>query len=309
MSEPLHTKYRPRDFNEVIGQDAAITALDRILGKGTSRAFLFIGPAGTGKTTLARIAAEMSGCVPGTISEIDAATNTGIDAMRAVQEVVRYKPMGAAARKSVIIDEAHRLSAQAWDSLLKVVEEPPKHAMWFFCSTDPRKIPTTIKTRCTALTLTLLDDEQIRGLVQEVAGLEKIKLDPGVMDLVVREARGSPRQALVNLATCDGCKNKRQAAELLQTALDSDATLELCRYLMQGGSWHKAMAILTKLEQDNPEGVRIVVCNYFASVLKSATNDKKACHALSILEAFATPYNQAEGMAPLYLSVGRVLYP
>lgn len=309
MTEPLHTKYRPRDLNEVYEQNGAMHQLERCITKGTSRAFLLVGPSGVGKTTLARIGATMAGCDNGSITEIDAATNSGVDAMRAVAEAITYHPFGKSSKRATIVDEAHGLSRQAWDTLLKVVEEPPKHALWFFCTTNPAKIPNTIKTRCTTLTLKLVSEKGLRALVHEVANLEKMKMDAGVVDLVVREARGSPRQALVNLAACDGITSKREAAEVLHTVLETDATLELCRFLMKPGSWMKCQALVAKLDGESPEGVRILVVNYMASVLKGARSDREATHVLSILEAFAQPYAQYENLAPLWLSIGRVMYP
>lgn len=306
MAEALHTKYRPNNFDEVVGQTIAVKQLERVLAKGTSQAFVLAGPSGTGKTTLARICATHMGAA---CEEIDAATNSGVDAMRRVAEAIRWRPLGKTTHRAFIIDECHGLSKNAWDSLLKVVEEPPKHALWFFCTTDPRKLPATLKTRVTWCNLALVDDAKIRELVDEIIGLEKIKMSDDVRDLVVKQAMGSPRQALVNLASCDGVKDRKEAAHILETVLESDGTIALCRFLLQPGSWHKAMAILGKIDGESPEGVRIVVANYMAAVLKGTTNDKKACQVLSILDAFATPYNQAEGNAPLFVSIGRVLYP
>lgn len=308
-ADALYNKYRPDTFELVLGQNAVVKALERVLKKGTSRAFVFAGPSGVGKTTLARISATYAGCTRINRVEIDAALNTGVDAMRKVAEAIRYVPMGKGAKKAVIVDEAHRLSGQAWDSLLKAVEEAPKHALWFFCTTNGAKLPATLKTRCVWLSLVSVSDRDIRRLVDDVASEEKIRVSESVVDLIVRQAHGSPRQALVNLAACDGVKDKKEAAEILHTALSSDATIELCRFMLRPGSWVKLMSIITKLDGQSPEGLRIIVCNYYASVLKRASSERDVTHALSVLEAFSQEYNQAEGMAPLFLSVGRVMYP
>jgi DNA polymerase III gamma/tau subunit len=308
MSEPLHQAYRPGEWDEVIGQRAIVTQLRRVLDKGSSRAFVFAGPSGVGKTTCARIAARSAGCTLGNVLEQDAAKNSGVDAMRRVTEVAAYLPMDGK-KRAFVIDECHGLSKQAWDSLLKIVEESPKHALWFFCTTDARKLPATLKTRCTWFTFKLVPDGEILDLVRDIAKLEKIKIGDTVVDMIVKQARGSPRQALVDLAKLDGVTDRKIAAELLNTVLESDATIELCRFMFKPGSWMKAMAITSKLEGQSPEGVRIIVCRYFEAVLRGSTSDAKVAHALSILEAFCSPYNEAEGMAPLYLSLGRVMYP
>lgn len=301
--EPLHTKWRPRKFDEVMGHGAQIKALKSNLGK--SRAFMFTGPAGTGKTTLARLAAKHVGAT--NLMEIDAASKTGVDDMRQVQEVIRYKPL-MGDKTAVIVDEAHRLSAQAWDSLLKSVEEPPAHVIWFFCTTNPNKIPKTIQTRCTPIGLKPLSNAELTDLVEEIAHEEKIQLPAGVGSLIVREADGSARQALVNLETCRNVKDRAEAADLLRRSLESDATRELCQLLLKGGTWKQAMAIMEQLDGQEPEGIRIVVCRYFAAVLKNAKDDKAARRGLEILAEFEKPYFAAEGNAPLYLSIGRCLF-
>jgi DNA polymerase III subunit gamma/tau len=308
MSEVLYDKYRPKTFDEVIGQSVVISSLKTVIEKKRSQTFLFCGPSGCGKTTLARITARAMGCLNKDIMEIPAAVYTGVEKMREVQEMAQYRPFGKGQGRAIIIDECHRLSGNAWDSLLKAIEEPSVFVSWYLCTTEMQKVPRTVKTRCATFTLKEVSDDNLRRLLQRVAKAESIQVPDGVVDLIIREAHGSPRELLSNLGQCENVKDKKQAAELLKTVLDSDTTLELCRFLIQGGSWIRAMGIISKLEEENPEGVRIVVCNYIGSVLKNARNDKEAVRLLQMLEAFSTPYNQSERVAPLLLSVGQVLF-
>lgn len=305
----LITDYRPSRLADVIGQRTAVTAIEGILRKKSAQSFLLDGPSGCGKTTLARIIADEVGCTRASIMEIDAATFTGIDAMRQITSTLNYATLSGATARAVIVDEAHRLSRQAWDSLLKSVEEPPKHVYWFFCTTELGKVPKTIVTRCARITLKLVSDKDLTPLIESVAKQEGITLARGVLDLVVREAHGSPRQALVNLASCANAKDRQDAASLLRSATDSDATIELCRFLVNGaGSWNKAMAIVERLDDESPESVRIVLCNYAAAALKKSASEKSTLHLLDILEQFSTPFNPSEGVAPLLLAIGRTLY-
>jgi DNA polymerase III gamma/tau subunit len=308
MTTVLHVAYRPKTFEEVIGQGPVVKSLKKLIAEGRSQAFLLSGPSGTGKTTLARIAATALGCDHQDIMEIDAATHTGVDAMRSIQEILRYKPFGKSQVRAVIIDEAHGLSRQSWESLLKVIEEPPAHVVWFFCTTQIAKVPVTIKTRCSAFALKAVNESELLTLLDDVCKEEGIDIPDDVADAVVSEANGSPRQMLVNLALCSSCKSRKEASKLLQVAMETDATLELCRFLMRPGSWVKCVGILEKLDGENPEGVRIIVCNYLGSVIKNAKSDKAAIAAMEMLSEFSQPYNQAEGMAPLYLSIGRVIF-
>jgi DNA polymerase III gamma/tau subunit len=300
----LHTKYRPKRFQDVIGQDAIVASLAKIIEQRKSQAFLFSGPSGTGKTTLARIAARGLGCKNAAdIMEVDAATFASVEAMREITKVTHYMPLLGSEHRAIIIDEADALSRQAWQSLLKSVEEPPAHVTWFFCTTEAGKVPRTIKTRCTSFTLNSVSDNDLRQLLSRVVGAESIKLSDAIADLVIKEAHGSPRQLLVNLEICRTVTDHKVAATILKSAIDSDATIELCHFVINGGSWTKAMTILGKLSDQSPESVRIVVCNYIGAAIKSAKTDAEACRLLQILDAFATSYHQSDG-----LSIGRALF-
>ena len=252
--------------------------------------------------------ARLLGCRAQDILEIDAATHTGIDSMRAVQEIIQYRPFGKSKFRAVIIDECHAVSKQAWMSMLKSIEEPPAHVAWFLCTTDPAKVPQTIKTRCSALALRLVPDPEMRKLCARVADAEGIKLLPEVRDAVIREAEGSPRQMLVNLALCRDAKSRKEASALLRAALESDAVVDLCKFLMQRGSWSAAAALLDKLVDEPPESVRIAVCNYLGGALRRARSDKDACALLALLEPFAEPFAAGSDRAMLAMAVGRALY-
>lgn len=301
------SRHRPKTYKEVIGQAAVVKSLQQAIAEGGAQAFLFSGPSGTGKTTLARLAALQIGCSPAEIIEVPAAVQTGVEDMRSLQVLTQYHPFGGGHR-AIIVDEAHRLSGNAWDALLKITEEPPKFITWFFCTTNPTKVPATIKTRCTSYQLKALPEDDLHGLLTSVCKAEGIKLAEGVATLIVRQASGSPRQVLANLSVAYGAKNRAEAASLLQAVLDTDATIELCRHLIGGGSFMKAKAILARLQDESPEGVRIVVSNYCAKAVLGAKSEDQAARLLTVLDAFSVSYNAADGQAPLLLSIGRVLF-
>ena len=307
----LITKYRPQVLEDVIGQDAVVRSLKTTIKKKDVQVFLFSGPAGTGKTTLSRIVALDYGVEDSqsAMVEIDAATFTGVDSMRNVQEILRYRPFGTSGKRAIILDEAHSLSKQAFDSLLKTLEEPPAHVVWFFCTTNPAKIPVTLKTRCAKYELKPVNDKELHDLLVWVCEQEKIDLADGVSDLLVKEAKGSPRELLSNLGVVRSAKNKKEASDLIKSAVETDASLELCRFITESnGSWTKCMGLLEKLKDENPESLRIGIFNYLGACLKNAKTDQAACIFITKLDAFSTPYSGTDGQAPLLLSIGRALF-
>jgi DNA polymerase III subunit gamma/tau len=213
----LARKYRPQKFDDLLGQEHVARTLTNAIAMGrVHHAFLFTGARGIGKTSAARILAKALCCAQGPtanpcgtcaicqsivngqsvdVQEIDGASNTGVDDVRALREGVRYLP--AEARKKVyIIDEVHMLSTSAFNALLKTLEEPPEHVVFIFATTEVHKIPATIMSRCQRYDFKLLSSHDLSGHLTRILGNEGIACDADAVRLVAREAAGSVRDAL-----------------------------------------------------------------------------------------------------------------
>lgn len=307
---PYHLKYRPDRWADVWGQDAVVGSLEASLkSKTRPHSFILTGPSGTGKTTLARIAAAELGVLPTNLMEIDAASNTGIDDMRAVLGPLRYKGFGDNPNKAIVVDEAHRLSKQAWDSLLKTVEEPPEHVFFFFCTTESGKIPKAIETRCAAYNLRPVKYEDIMDLLEYVAKKEKLDTPDRVLSLVAQSCDGSPRAALVMLAQVQDAKSEADAERILETSLEQKEVIDLARDLVQGKlTWEKLTSTLKAMPEQPAETIRIILVAYLTSCLMGSKTDNSTLRLLSMLDSFSRPYPPSDKLAPLLLSFGDHLF-
>lgn len=298
----LHTKYRPTTLEEVVGQDHVKEGLAAVLAEGKQQAFLFDGPSGTGKTTLARICASMLGCT--TLEEIDAASHTGVDSMREIASRADYAPMDGGGR-AFIIDECHRLSRQAWESLLKDIEEPPKGVYWFFCTTEPEKLLKAIMTRCAQYSLKEVAYRKLLILLDRVAKAEGIDTTEDILDLCASEAGGSPRQALVNLTVTKHTKDVAAATAALNRAPGSKSAYDLAKMIhKQGWSASAAMTIIKSMAEakESPESVRHVVRAYVTKVVMDAPSNLYAC---KVLGQFVEPCNDTNQLSDIVLRVAR----
>src|SRR3989475_7390839 len=210
-------KWRPQTFEDLVGQQHVTETLkNAIKNDRVAHAYIFSGARGVGKTTAARILAKALNCVKGPtpepcgectscreiaagssldVIEIDAASNRGIDQIRELREMVRYAP-AASRRKVVILDEAHMLTDEASNALLKTLEEPPERVIFVMATTEPEKLADTIRSRSQHFHFRALTFAEIAGRLEEIGQKDKLRIEPGAMAVIARMAEGSLRAAL-----------------------------------------------------------------------------------------------------------------
>jgi DNA polymerase III subunit gamma/tau len=248
----LYRKYRPQTFDDVVGQEAVVRTLRNAITSGSVRqAYLFAGPRGTGKTSMARILAKSLNCAHGPtatpdgtchacvaiaagtsldVIEMDAASQRGIDDIREIRDRVVLQPVEGQ-YKVYILDEAHQLTDAAWNALLKLIEEPPPHLVFVFCTTDLSKVLPTVRSRCQTFVFQRPRLQDILTVLTRVAEGEKIDAPQQALSLVARSARGSFRDATSTLdqlsAATEGTVTVQSVLQLLGT-VEEEALFRLC---------------------------------------------------------------------------------
>ncbi len=264
----LARKYRPQSFDSMTGQEHIVRTLTNAIAQGrVAHAYLFCGPRGVGKTTAARVLARALNCEHGPtatpcgvcqacrdiaagvsldVSEIDGASNNGVEDVRQIRERVTYLPQRER-HKIYIIDEVHMLTTQAFNALLKTLEEPPEHVKFIFATTEPQKLPDTILSRCQRHNFRRIPAASMAKRLNEILTLENAHLSDRAVSLIVRQSEGGMRDALsmldMVLSACGSSPSDEDVAEALG-AIDRNAAQTLCGALIQ----RDAAAMLTQVE-------------------------------------------------------------
>ncbi len=302
---PFHNDYRPKNFDKVIGNKTTVKSLKaKVKDKKRPHTYLFSGPYGCGKTTLARIfAKELGADEKAGIREHNCADYTGVGDIRKIlhEDMITLPLVGNV--KVFIMDEVHRLSANAQDSLLKPTEEPYDHVYFLFCSTEPGKIKTTLKSRCAKYKVSRLQEDEMIDLLLNVVEKENLDIDEKMIDIILRESEGIPRDALTLLEKCKGIENLNNIEFLVGGEETPIEVIDLVRMVAKGRtSSSSVFSIYSKVTTD-PESVRRVMLAYLDKCLRGGKDAERFARLIDIFSTSLVDSGRAGLTLMLYDAV------
>jgi len=268
----LYQDIRPQTLDELFGNKETVKSLKKLLKQPERpHTYLFTGERGTGKTTTARIMARELGCSDIDLEELNGSDNRGIDDARHSIMLAHTAPMGGKCRV-IIWDEAHKLTNEAMNALLKVLEDTPKTTYFILCSTDSDKLLKTVRSRCTTYKFELLKEEIMQEFLETVLSYLDKNLPDKVFFGLIDCSDGSPRDALVLLEQLVLLDTEDEQVKLLKKTQVEHETIEVGRLLLKKVSWRNIAEIYKGLSDVDPENLRRCLLGYMKTVLLSGSD-------------------------------------
>jgi len=285
----LYNQYRPKDFDEMVGESIIIENLKSIISStNKSHVYLFTGPPGCGKTTAALICANKY-IKTAQIIEINSANNRGIDIAREIIENIKGKPI-IGTNWVYIIDEVHETTKDWQDAMLKPLENVPEYVYFFLCTTNPEKLKIALKNRCSIYNFKSIENTILFRLVNRISRKENKNIEEEILHEIAIKAKGSARSALIMLEKIFNVNNSKDAMQIIKTWEDDEIIPDigrLCRLLLDKEvSWSQLCLILNKLNDIEVETIRRGILGYMATILLKQNNRKVAI----IMESFLDPF-------------------
>jgi DNA polymerase-3 subunit gamma/tau len=280
----LYQKHRPDSFSKVIGNDITINALEKMVeNKGTCpHTFMFAGETGCGKTTLANILAAEVGAIGIDLEIINFSNLRGIDTVRDIIQKSSYSPIEGTGRVW-IIEESQKMTSDAQNAFLPLLENPPRHVYFILCTTEPFRLIEPIRNRCMTFTVEKLNEIQMMKLLKSILHKEHETIDQNVLEQIIESAEGKPRQAIQTLEKVMSLPEEKRLKAAKSTGNDKVQAIELCKALLKNAGWKELTLILKGIEDEDPEGIRRLVLKYFQTVLLKEDNERVA----AIIETFS----------------------
>ena len=270
--QELYKKYRLKSLKRIIGQEGTVTILSvMIKNNKVPHAILFAGESGCGKTTIARILSNQLNCSKHDFNEINCADFRGIDMVRDIRKRMLQSPIDGSCRVW-LIDECHKLSNDAQNAFLKILEDTPKHVYFFLATTLPQKLLKTIQTRCTVLNVSELTQKETISLITYICKKEKKVLSEEVMESIAEHSEGSPRKALFILNQIIDIKEEDDQLNAVSSVNTQKQAIEIARALMRPKTNWKEMAIILQKVKEDPESLRYMILGYANAILLKSGN-------------------------------------
>lgn len=302
---PLTEELRPKDFDEIIGNDAIISAIESVLEQDPKKvpvSWLFTGNSGCGKTTLAKIVSKKLGCADSAFYELNAALDEkGVNTVREIKRIAHLKPTVGNV-KVFFMDECHMMTSAAQEGILKLLETPPKNTFFILCTTNPESLKETLKNRCASFRVSQVPPKKVRKYLKKICSELSIDIDDSHIKKIAEFCDGSLRVAVKTLDLVKGLSDDDAINAVIENSvtIESVELIDIAKTLLGTDDpkvkW-KTVAPIIRKQGDKAESARLQLRGYLTSVLLNSGSQKHA----HILECFVDNYYSA-GLAGLALS-------